>query len=304
MERRRPHGPMKLGALPTLQAVVRRGSFALAAEEIGLTPSAVSQQMRNLEEYFGQPLFDRSGRTVKPTPLAVEIVSKVQGTIADLEMLRDRSSRDLRGRLRFGATNTVQLSVLPRAVRLLQDRYPGLQLTLAAENASERLLDLLKSGDIDAAVVAKPETGVGRTILSQELVDQPFVLVYPRTYSGTITAKDIASGLPWIRYDLRLSGGKLASKFVREIASGLEPRFELMSTDAVMSMVSEGLGFSVIPRPRDALMQSYPVNVLRLDRQMRKRQIVLARRAADEDNRRVNALLECLRAAYSEGAGQ
>jgi DNA-binding transcriptional LysR family regulator len=294
---------MKFGALPTLQAVLRRGSFALAAEELGLTPSAVSQQMRHLEEYFGQPLFDRSGRTVKPTPLAMEVVATVQGAFAGLELLRDRSSIDLRGRLRFGATNTVQLSVLPRAMKLLMDRYPGLHVMLEAENVSERLLDLLKGGQIDAAIVAKPETGISRTVHIEQIADQPFVLVYPRSYAGTVTVKEIAGSLPWVRYNLKLSGGKIASRFVRETAPGLEPRFELMSTDAVMSMVSEGLGFSVIPCPRDDLVRVYPVNILRLDRRLRNRRVVLARRTADVDNRRINALLDCMREAFTKQAG-
>jgi DNA-binding transcriptional LysR family regulator len=293
---------MKFGALPTLQAVLRRGSFALAAEELGLTPSAVSQQMRNLEDYFGQPLFDRSGRTVKPTALAMEVVATAQGAIAGLELLRDRNSLDLRGRLRIAAMNTVQLSVLPRALRLMLDRYPGLAVTLDAENVSERLLDMLKAGHIDAAVVAKPEAGVSRSVRCDQLTDQPFVLIYPRSYTGSVSVNDIIGNLPWIRYNLKLSGGKIASKFVREVAPGLDPRFELMSTDAVMNMVSEGLGFSVIPRPREALVRIYPVNILRMDRRMRKRQIVLARRASDVDNRRINALLDCMREVFSQTA--
>jgi DNA-binding transcriptional LysR family regulator len=293
---------MKFGALPTLQAVLRRGSFALAAEELGLTPSAVSQQMRSLEDYFGQPLFDRSGRTVKPTALAREVVGTVQGAIAGLETLRDRNSRDLRGRLRVAAMNTVQLSVLPRALRLMLDRYPALAITLEAESVSERLLEMLKAGHIDAAVIAKPEEGVSRTIQCDQLTDQPFVLIYPRGYSGAVTINDIIANLPWIRYNLKLSGGKIASKFVREVSAGLEPKFELMSTDAVMNMVSEGLGFSVIPRPREALVRIYPVNILRMDRRMRRRQIVLARRASDVDNRRINALLDCMREVFSHAA--
>lgn len=293
---------MKLGALPTLQAVVRRGSFALAAEELGLTPSAVSQQMRNLEEFFGQPLFDRSGRTVKPTPLALEVVGMVQGALSGLENLRDRSHRDLRGRLRFGATNTVQLSMLPKALRLAMERYPGIQVILEPEHISEHLIEMVKAGHIDAAVIAKTEGSTARHLIYEEIADEPFVLVYPRGYAGAATVREIVGNLPWIRYNAKLAGGKMASKFVREIAPGLEARFEVMSGDAVMNMVAEGLGFSVIPQPREALLRIHPVNMLRLERQMRNRHIVLARRAVDADNRRINALLECLRDAYSRGA--
>ena len=294
---------MKFGALPTLQVVLRRGSFALAAQELGLTPSAVSQQMRSLEEYFGQPLFDRSGRTVKPTSLATEVVATVQGALGGLEHLRDRSRFDIRGRLRFGAANTVQLSALPRTLKFMQERYPGIQIVLEPENASEHLLEKLKAGDVEAVIIARPEAGLSRAVECEEITDEPFVFVYPRHYAGPGVIKDIIANLPWIRYNLKLSGGKTASKFVREISPALEPRFEMMSSFAVLSMVSEGLGFSVIPQPKEPLSRIYPVNIIRLDRQMRKRHIVLARRKADIDNRRINALLDCVRDAYSRGRG-
>jgi DNA-binding transcriptional LysR family regulator len=292
---------MKLGALPTLQVVLRRGSFALAAQELGLTPSAVSQQMRSLEEYFGQPLFNRSGRTVKPTPLANEVVGTVQGALGNLERLRDRSRFDVRGRLRVGAANTVQLSALPRALKYMQERYPGIQVVLEPENASEHLLEKLKAGNIEAAIVARPEAGVSRAVECEEISDEPFVFVYPRNYAGPGNLKEIIVNLPWIRYNLKLSGGKTASKFVRELSPGLEPRFEMMSSFAVLSMVSEGLGFSVIPQPKEPLCSIYPVEIIRLDRQMRKRHIVVARRKTDIDNRRINALRDCLRDAYGSG---
>lgn len=291
---------MRFGALPTLQAVLRRGSFALAAEELGLTPSAVSQQMRNLEEYFGQPLFDRSGRTVKPTPLALEVVAIVRDPFSALGLLRDRSGRDLRGKLRFGATNTVQLSVLPRALRLQMERYPSIQIQLEPEHISEHLLDMVKAGNIDAAAIAKPEGAVARNLVYEEIASEAFVLVYPQSYTGAATMRDIMAHLPWIRYNAKLSGGKMASAFVRQVFPGLEARYEVMSGEAVMNMVSEGLGFSVIPQPRELLARMYPVNMLRLDRKMRKRQIVLARRIVDADNRRINALLECLRDAFAQ----
>jgi len=123
----------------------------------------------------------------------------------------------------------------------------------------------------------------------------------PRNYAGPGNLKEIIVNLPWIRYNLKLSGGKTASKFVRELSPGLEPRFEMMSSFAVLSMVSEGLGFSVIPQPKEPLCSIYPVEIIRLDRQMRKRHIVVARRKTDIDNRRINALRDCLRDAYGSG---
>ena len=153
---------------------------------------------------------------------------------------------------------------------------------------------------IEAAIVARPETGISRAIVWHEITDEPFVLIYPRSYMGPGTIKGIVANLAWVRYNLKLRGGKTASRFVRQISPGVEPRFELMSSFAVLSMVSEGLGFSVIPQPKEPLTRIYPVNIIRLDRQMRKRHIVLVRRTADVANRRVNALFDCVREAYAE----
>src|SRR6187431_1298842 len=82
---------MKLLFLATLDAILRRGSFAAAAEEIGLTPSAVSLQVKRLEEHLGQPLFVRSGRVAQPTPIARELALSTRDALAALEALRHKS---------------------------------------------------------------------------------------------------------------------------------------------------------------------------------------------------------------------
>jgi len=290
---------MKLGSLPTLQAIVRRGNFAAAAQELGLTPSAVSQQMRTLEDYFGQPLFDRSGRSVKPTPFALEVVGTIEGALDRLHSLRDRTRPDVAGKLRIGVINSVQLSTLPALLKRVAQRYPSLQVVLEAENTSERLLDGLKAGDVDTVMVVKPRAGISRRLLWEEVTQEPFVLVYPRNYAGSETSSAIIQSLPWIRYNMNLEGGRLASAFVRRTMPGLQPRYEVMQGDAAVNMVSEGLGFSVITRPRQRILETYPLNVLKLDRQMPKRSIVLARRTADVDNRRVDAFLACVKEVYA-----
>jgi DNA-binding transcriptional LysR family regulator len=290
---------LKFGTLPTLQAVVRRGNFAAAAQELALTPSAVSQQMRQLEDYFGQPLFDRSGRAVKPTPFALEVVATVDGALAGLQALRDRSRPDVGGRVRLGVINSVQLSTLPAILRTSAQRYPTLQVVLEPENTSEKLLESLKAGDIEAAVVVKPRTGISRKLVYELLVEEPFVLVYPPQHEGPADIEAILHRWPWVRYNGSLEGGRMASAFVRRLQPGLHAQYEVMSTDAVIGMVSEGLGFSVIPKPRQPVLDAYAVKLVDLDRRMPRRPIVLARRATDVDNRRIAALLRCMREVYA-----
>jgi DNA-binding transcriptional LysR family regulator len=76
---------LKFEFLMTLNSVLRHGSFASAADDMGLTPSAVSLQMKRLEEYVGQPLFDRSGRTVRPTPLASDLAESIRTALDAVE---------------------------------------------------------------------------------------------------------------------------------------------------------------------------------------------------------------------------
>ncbi|WP_420223559.1 LysR family transcriptional regulator [Pigmentiphaga litoralis] len=146
---------MKVEFLHTLCAVIRRGTFAAAAEEVHVTPGAVSQHIKYLEQHFGQLLFDRSARRAHPTPFALELAQTVQGTLDALESLRTRDETDVSGRTRLGTIDTVQATLLPGALKWLRDQYPKLDVELA-RGRSDHLLGELNAGTLDAAVVVRP----------------------------------------------------------------------------------------------------------------------------------------------------
>ena len=108
---------MKFEFMMTLNSVLRHGSFANAADDVGLTASAVSLQMKRLEEYLGQPLFDRSGRSVRPTPLAVELAENVRGALDAMEEARTRHAAALTGRVVIGAIRSLQPTMIPLVLR-------------------------------------------------------------------------------------------------------------------------------------------------------------------------------------------
>ncbi|UUZ72235.1 LysR family transcriptional regulator [Polaromonas sp. P1(28)-8] len=124
---------MKFSALETLQSVVTTGSFVGAANEVGLTPSAVSLQMKQLEEYFGRPLFDRSGRTAIPTPLARELALAMNQALGVIEGFRTSKSYAVSGTIRLGAVPSVQTAVLPSTLRIAQERHPALNIRLTLD---------------------------------------------------------------------------------------------------------------------------------------------------------------------------
>jgi DNA-binding transcriptional LysR family regulator len=292
---------MNVGMLATLAAIVDRGSFAAAAREVGCTPSAVSLQVKQLEAYFGQLLFDRSARTAKPTPFALEAVTVARDFSHRLEALRARPSVKVSGRVRLGAIASVQTSALPPALKLLRDRHPALQVEVSL-NDSDPLIADLKAGRIDAAVLVRPQSGGSSRLAWQNLARQPFVMLVPPGTPAT-TPQELLQRFDLIRYDTSLTGGRIAARYVRQVFPAARCSMEVRSIDAIVAMVSAGLGVSIVPRPRKALMAAHNVREVRLGKAGPTRQIAFARRRADWGHRNIDAVFKVFAAVHADGEG-
>jgi DNA-binding transcriptional LysR family regulator len=287
---------VKLAFLSTLDAVLRRGSFAAAAQEVGLTAGAVSLQIRGLEKYFGQPLFDRSSRTSRPTPFARELSGSIQGALATIEALRDKRSPLVMGRITLGTIRSVQTTTLPATMLGLRARYPRLEVRLVQED-SPVLLRELNAGDLDAAIVVRPRAGGSSRLRWKNLARESFVLIAPPNAKGDSVAELLRTH-EWIRWDASLTGGQSAASFIHSVAPKARGHLDLASIEAIVAMVSAGLGVSVVPGLRGPLRKAYPVREIGLGRNAPTRQIAFVCRAADAGNRRVAAVLEALEQVY------
>ena len=156
---------MKIEMFDTLDAVLRGGSLAAAASETNLTASAVSMQMKQIEAYLGQPLFDRSGHAIRPTPLAHEVAAAMRQGLQHLQSLRRRSVVAIEGVVRLGIIESMMPMLLPGTLSELRARYPRLELR-PTRGRSIGLTDAVKSGELDAAVVARAR---GRRLGAPEL---------------------------------------------------------------------------------------------------------------------------------------
>ncbi|QHI97013.1 LysR family transcriptional regulator [Xylophilus rhododendri] len=277
---------MKFHSLATLTAVLRHGSFAAAAEHVNVTPSAVSLQMKQLEEYFRQPLFDRSGRSVRPTPFAEQLARTVDRAIEDIEALRNVADLELAGRVRLGITESAQTTLLPRAFADLQRQAPQIQLQIE-RGTTPGLLNSLKAGLLDVAVVFRPSTGGSSRLRWTDLGRERFVLLVPDSLTPGGVA-DTLRAQPWIRIDRELVAGKLAARFVDSLVPNKQALVDLPGVEAIVAMVAMGIGVSVLPELRPELLGAYPVREVSLGRQAPVRQMALVRRAADGGNRRID----------------
>jgi len=280
----------------TLNAIIRNGSFAGAADDMGLTASAVSLQVKRLEEYLGQPLFDRSGRTSRPTPLARELAENVRTALEAVEAARTRQTVTLTGRVVLGAIRSLQPTMIPLVLGEISRRHPDLGVRVIQGDSVE-LLDQLKAGRLDGAALIRPLSGGSSRLYWQDLVRQPFVFVAPPD-TGARTVKSLIKEHNWLQFDTSLTSGRVAASHMHRVAPGLKPKFELESIEAVLAMVSAGLGVSIIPQLRGAMTAAYPVREISLGKNAPVRHIAFACRGGDADNRRVMALRDALLGCY------
>lgn len=288
---------MNVAMLDTLVAILDKGSFAAAANEVGCTPSAVSLQVKLLEAWFGQPLFDRSMRSARPTPFAFEAAAVARDASGRLQALRARPAFTVSGRVRLGAIASVQTDALPQALRTVRDRHPALEVEVLLDD-SDALLAELKAGRIDVAALIRPQSGGSSRLDWRDLAKQPFVMLAPQATPGA-SPHELVQQLDLIRYDSQLTGGRIAARYVRRAFPRVRCAMEVRSIDAIVAMVSAGLGVSIVPRPRKALLDAHGVRLVSLGRNGPTRQVALVRRRADSDNRNIDAVFDALASAYS-----
>jgi DNA-binding transcriptional LysR family regulator len=286
---------MKIETFQTLDAVVQGGSLAAAAAQMNLTPSAVSMQMKQLEQYIGQPLFDRSGLQVRPTPLARQVVDAMGPGLQQLSALRRRSAIAVEGVVRLGVIETMLPVLLPGTIRLLRERYPGLELR-PVRGRSSGLTEAVKAGGLDAAVVAQPGKGGQLGLAWHELETRELVLVVPPDAQGS-NVQALLRRYEWIRYDRDTITGAMAARWMKIAMPQKRSTLELDSLTAIMGMVSAGLGLSIVQLAEPAIGLLYPVRVLSLGRGAPTLKISLVTRKADTEDRRLDAVTQAMQAA-------
>lgn len=288
---------MNLSFFTTLNAVIHRGTFAAAAAECHLSPSAVSLQMKRLEEHFGQPLFDRSGPHANPTPFAHEVAGLTSAALEGLDALRRRSSPAIAGDVRIGIIDSMQALLMPEAMRHLKQRHPGVLLR-PTRDKSHVLVNALKQGALDAVIVAQPGTARSRRLDWQLLMREEMVLIAPPLSLETTPAA-LMEAYEFIHFDRGTNLGVEIGKYLARQHARLKGTMELQSTQAVVAMVSAGMGVSIMFWPDRRLTVGFPLRELKLGPEAPALDIAFASRKADAENRAIAAVRDAFRQAVA-----
>ena len=280
---------MTLTELKYIVAVARERHFGKAAEACFVSQPTLSVAIKKLEEELELKLFERNASEVAVTPLGDDIVRQAQVVLeqaAAIKEIAKRGKDPLAGPLRLGVIYTIGPYLLPDLVRQVIERTPQMPLMLQ-ENLTTKLLEQLRLGEIDCAILAEPFPDTNLAIAP--LYDEPFVAAvpvgHPLAQQETVTAEALRQETM-----LLLGNGHCFRDHVLEVcpefarfsndAEGIRKSFEGSSLETIKHMVAAGMGITLVPRlsvpPATAAGDKAFVRYLPFDGDPPTRRVVLA----------------------------
>ncbi|MCZ7561575.1 MAG: LysR substrate-binding domain-containing protein [Burkholderiaceae bacterium] len=247
---------MTLTELKYIVAVARERHFGRAADACFVSQPTLSVAIRKLEEELGVQLFERGGSEVAVTPVGARIVEQAQHVLEQTNAIREiavQGKDPLTGPLRVGVIYTIGPYLLPRLVPRMIEDAPQMPLLLQ-ENFTVKLLELLRQGDVDLAILADPFPDHG--LATQGVYDEPFVVAVPKQHRW-VRRKTIRSAelkeqtmlLPGTGHCFRDQVLEVCPELSRYSQSsvGIQKTFEGSSLETIRHMVASGVGITVLP---------------------------------------------------------
>ncbi|MDH3603303.1 MAG: LysR substrate-binding domain-containing protein [Candidatus Tectomicrobia bacterium] len=242
---------MELRQLLAFKTVADQGSFTTAAGILRLTQSAISQQIKALEDECEVLLFDRSNRVVRLTDAGQLFLARVELILAQVENARIEMAEmagGAKGRCRIGSLPSAAAYLLPWAIVRFQQRYPGVDLQLK-EALQWQVLEWVSQGAVDFALMGLPVADT--QLQSTALLQDEFVLMVPQhhDFAGrrSVGIADLVQER-FILYPQGAGGRDLFMDACRQ--AGFEPQvvFESDDRETILGLVAAGVGVTIMPR--------------------------------------------------------
>ena len=236
---------LSIRQLEYLVAVADSDTFALAAERVGVSPSALSQGLAELERRVGVPLFDREGRrrVLRPdTRPVLDHARQVVALTADLTEWAQRTRSGDLGQLRLGMIDASAVQHHGEALRSFRIDHPGLRIHLRVAPSGDLLRELV-DGALDLAVCVEPPAPV-RGVSIEPLLSENLAVYAP---DGRRRPGPSAGWGPWVLFPRGAHTRAVAEAALRRRGAPLEVVAESHQPEVLCEMVRLGLGWSVLP---------------------------------------------------------
>ncbi|MBW6493723.1 MAG: LysR family transcriptional regulator [Burkholderiaceae bacterium] len=247
---------MTLTELKYVVAVARERHFGRAAEACFVSQPTLSVGIKKLENELGVTIFERGSGEIAVTPVGERIVEQAQSVLEQADAIHATAqggANPLRGPLRLGVIPTIGLYLLPYLVPQIISSTPGMPLILE-ENFTVVLLERLRKGEIDVAILAEPFAERG--LVTRALYDEPFVVAVPLTHPwaerSAIRSIELKGenmlllGQGHCFRDQVLEVCPEMSRFA-QASAGIQRTFEGSSLETIRHMVASGIGITVLP---------------------------------------------------------
>ena len=248
---------MTLTELKYIVAVAREKHFGRAAEACFVSQPTLSVAVKKLEDELDVKLFERGSAEVGVTALGEQVVRQAEQVLIQAQAIREIAKlgkSPLAGPLKLGIIYTIGPYLLPDLVKHAIQMSPQMPLMLQ-ENFTVKLLEMLRTGELDCAIMAEPFPDTGLAIAP--LYDEPFVVAVPKQHAlakrKSISAEELKQETM-----LLLGTGHCFRDHVLEVcpefarfssdAEGLRKSFEGSSLETIKHMVASGMGITVVPQ--------------------------------------------------------
>jgi len=280
---------MTLTELKYIVAVARDKHFGRAAEACFVSQPTLSVAIKKLEEELDVKIFERGASEVSVTPLGEEIVRQAQQVIEQAQAIREIAKRGkdpVSGPLRLGIIYTIGPYLLPDLVRQAIARVPQMPLMLQ-ENFTAKLLEMLRNGELDCAIMAEPFPDTGLAVAP--LYDEPFLAAVPVNHPlakrKSISAEELKQETM-----LLLGTGHCFRDHVLEVCpeyarfahpagedrDGIRKSFEGSSLETIKYMVASGMGVTVVPQLSVPAEKQPHIRYIKFSAPVPTRRVVLA----------------------------
>lgn len=236
---------MNIRFLRTILAIAEHPSFVSAANSLGLSHSAVSLQVKALEEELQVALVDRSTRTPRLTDDGVALVEYARQMLALTEDIRTLGRGEvLAGQVSIGVVPSALAGLIPPALARMRQAHPGLQVKIRSSLSVDLAL-AVQSRELDLAVVTEPRVLPGG-VIAQQICDEPLDVIVPLSVDAETDVEALRH--PFIWFNRRAWAGQQIEEQLNVRKIVVRPVMEIDSIEAIESLVQHGLGVSITPR--------------------------------------------------------
>ncbi|MGB0180550.1 MAG: LysR family transcriptional regulator [Candidatus Puniceispirillales bacterium] len=282
--------------LEIFRSIADLGSFQAAARNMGLSLSAISLQMKRLEEFAQLKLFDRSKKPPRLTRDGLVYLDKIDAVLDQWQELEPANmSHQHQKQLTIGTVHSVLSSFLPLALKTFRQKMPDLDIIVRLDESFELEAEL-QAGTIDAAIISRPGKSMA-DIIYHSLKEENLVLITGPNVVGD-NVKEIFRDNPYVRFNRSARVSLKIDKWFEKMGLTVESGMEIDTLEGVIALVHAELGVSIVPMVSSRLFPS-DMRIIPL-KDSSKREVVLAVPRINRNNTIIHGLLECCKKAIDD----